>query len=322
MQKDAVHELLSSRTFLTFGGNETYLLFVQGFPLREFCAFEVAADEQAWMRMETGLLRPIADVAAERGWGLITDCMVWRASTDYVDRLGHGALGVAGINRRAVERTKRFVEEWRTRSEAARRCPVILAADLGPRGDGYAVGAGAVSVEAARAYHAPQVDALAAAGIDLLVPLTMTNVNEAIGVVRAAQQAGVPTLVSPTIEADGRVPDGTSLGDFVSKVDDATGGYAVGYMVNCAHPNHLEPTLRAATESRARWLERFRGLRANASTKTHVELDNSTELDRGEPLDLARRMAELKDTYRFTILGGCCGTDAAHLRAIAEACSS
>ncbi len=320
MQPQAVATMLSSRLFLTFGGNETYLLFVQGYPLREFCAFEVTGDEPVWQRLESGLLRPIADAAAERGLGLITDCMVWRASPDYVDRLGHGDLGVAGVNRRAVQRTKRFVDEWRASSEAARACPVILGADLGPRGDGYAVGAGAASVEAARDYHSPQVEALASAGIDLLIPLTMTSVNETIGVVRAAQRAGVPVLISPTVETDGSVPDGTSLGDFIAAVDEATSGYPVGYMANCAHPSHLEPTLRAAADSNAPWLERFRGLRANASTKTHLELDNSTELDRGNPDDLARRMDEPRRAYGLTILGGCCGTDAEHLRAIAEAC--
>ena len=319
MDKAAIVEALTNRTFLTFGGNETYLQFVQRYPLREFCAFEVAGDDAAWERLERELLRPILDAAAAGGLGVLTDCMVWRASRDYVDRLGHRAAGVAGVNRRAVERTKQLVADWRTSGDTPVPCPVILAADLGPRGDGYAV-SGPVSIDAARDYHAPQVEALAAEGVDLLVALTMTNVPETIAIVRTAGAAGLPVLVSPTIEPDGRLPDGTPLGDAIAMVDDATAGSPVGYIVNCAHPDHLEPTLRAAQDRNERWLDRFRGLRANASAKTHAELDNSTELDRGDPAALARELGALKRRYGFRIVGGCCGTDAEHLRAIADAC--
>ena len=79
---------LSERTFLTFAGDETYLLYIQGFPLREFCAFEVFDDAQAWRRMQDELLRPIADAAAANGMGLLAGCLVWRASADYLARLG------------------------------------------------------------------------------------------------------------------------------------------------------------------------------------------------------------------------------------------
>ena len=319
MSKRDLMETLASRTHLTFGGNETYLLFLQQFPLREFCAFEVAGDEPAWRRMEDALLRPILDAAAANGHGILTDCMVWRASTDYVERLGHGEAGVRGVNERAVARTRRTIDDWRATSDAARSTPVLVAADVGPRGDGYAVGV-SVTAELARDYHAPQIEALAASGVDLIVALTMTNLAESIGLVRAADRAGVPILVSPTVEVDGRIPDGTTLRDFIATIDDATAGSPIGYIANCAHPTHLEPTLREAGSRGEPWLARFRGLRANASDKTHVELDNSTEIDRGEPADLARRLGELRQTYGFTIVGGCCGTDAEHLAAIARSC--
>lgn len=321
MDRSAIVSQLASRTFLTFGGSETYLQFIQKFPLREFCAFEVVEDEGAWTRMEQALLRPIADAAASHGLGLLTDCMVWRASTDYVSRLGFGAHGVAGMNRRNVSRTRAFLERWHASSESARATPVILAGDVGPRGDGYAIGSrDPVPVTNARDYHTPQVDALADAKVDLVVAMTMTNLNETLGIVQAAERVRLPVLVSPTVETDGRVPDGSSLGDFVRAVDEATSGYPVGYMVNCAHPTHLGPTLRAAADGGEKWLGRFRGLRTNASARSHQELDNSTDVDRGDPAVLAREMKSLLDAYRFTIVGGCCGTDADHLGRIAAAC--
>ena len=249
--------------------------------------------------------------------GLLAGCLVWRASADYLARLGGRDL--AAVNRNAVERTRAFIDEWRAGNEAARATPVIITGDIGPRGDGYAV-SGPVSVDAAYDYHAPQVEVLARAGVDLLLPLTMTSLPETVGIVRAAARAGLPVLVSPTIEPDGRLPDGTPLGDFVAAVDQQTSGTPVGYMVNCVHPSHLGPVLAAAARAGAPWLARFRGMRANASTKTHAELDNSTALDRGDPAALARGVADLRHDYRLTIVGGCCGTDADHLARIASAC--
>jgi S-methylmethionine-dependent homocysteine/selenocysteine methylase len=308
---------LSQRTFLTFAGDETYLLYIQGFPLREFCAFEVFDDARAWRRMQDELLRPIADAAAARGMGLLAGSLVWRASADYVTRLG--APGVAAVNQRAVELTRTFIAEWRAGNPAARDVPVILTGDIGPRGDGYAV-SGAVSAGAAYDYHAPQVEILARAGVDLLLPLTMTSLPETLGIARAAERARLPLLVSPTIEPDGRLPDGTPLGAFVTAVDQKTSGYPVGFMVNCVHPSHLAPVLRDAARAGAPWLARFRGMRANASTKTHAELDNSTALDRGDPAAFARGVADLQRDHHLTIVGGCCGTDAEHLSRIASAC--
>jgi homocysteine S-methyltransferase len=90
-------------------------------------------------------------------------------------------------------------------------------------------------------------------------------------------------------------------------------------MVNCAHPEHLEPTLRRAREQGAGWLERFKGLRANASRKSHEELDNSSELDRGDPRELAQQIADLQRAYDLQLVGGCCGTDAEHIAVLARA---
>jgi len=314
---DVVSATLAERTFLTFPGCETYLLYIQGFPLRDFCAFEVVYDDRAWQRLEDELLRPVADAAAARGFGLLADSFVWRASADYVTRLG--APGVAAVNQRAIERVRAFITRWRAGSDAARACPVLVTGDIGPRGDGYAA-TGAVSIGAAYDYHAAQVDVLARAGVDVLVPLTMTSLPETLGILRAAEIAKLPVLVSPTIEPDGKLPDGTPLGEFVATVDDATHGYPLAFMVNCVHPSHLAPVLRAAAERDEPWLTRFRGVRANASAKTHAELDASKALDRGDPAALGGGVADLQRAHGLTIVGGCCGTDAEHLACIASAC--
>lgn len=88
-------------------------------------------------------------------------------------------------------------------------------------------------------------------------------------------------------------------------------------MINCAHPTHFENVLDAEAD----WLRRIGGLRANASAKSHAELDASEALDDGDPLDLGRRYQALRKRLpQLSVLGGCCGTDHRHVAAICEAC--
>ena len=87
-------------------------------------------------------------------------------------------------------------------------------------------------------------------------------------------------------------------------------------MINCAHPVHFESALQAGEA----WVRRIHGVRANASTKSHAELDESTTLDAGDPRDLGRRYRDLRRMFpAMRMLGGCCGTDHRHVQAICEA---
>lgn len=314
-----VRDLLQQHIFLTNAGTETYLVFQQGFDLPEFCGFAVFDDSDAWATLEEQHLGPILQAAAENGLGLMLDALVWRAQPDFIAKLGHDADQLGPINARAVSRTRESVDRWRqANGHDAGSLPTLISADVGPRGDGYRVEDAEVSVDAAREYHRPQLQAVAEAGADLVCALTMTGLAESVGIVEAAASCSLPIIVSPTVETDGRLPDGTELGVFVREVDEATDGTPLFYMVNCAHPGHLLPTLEAARDAGDSWLGRFRGFRANASAKSHEELDNSTELDRGDIRALAREMAEMRKTYGLRVIGGCCGTDHEHLAAIAE----
>lgn len=309
--------LFDEHLFLTAGGTETYLQFLQHYPLRNFCAFELLDDDAAFTTLERAYLHPILDAAIDGGRGLLADALVWRASSDYVTGLGYPAADVARFNRLGVTRMRQSLE--RRRRERGASCPILIAADLGPRGDGYQLPSAAVAVQAARDYYAPQLEAVAEAEVDVVCALTMTNVNEAIGIVQAARALGLPSVVSATVETDGRLPGGVGLGEFIERVDAASAGAPDFYMVNCAHPTHLAPVLDDAHRRGAAWLERFKGFRANASSKSHAELDNSTSLDRGNPGELARRLAELSRAHGLRVVGGCCGTDAEHISAIGRA---
>jgi len=194
--------------------------------------------------------------------------------------------------------------------------PMVIAGLIGPRGDGYRVGDKQTPEEAA-AYHSRQIALFADTEADYIAALTLSYSEEAIGIARASHDLGMPVVISFTVELDGRLASGESLGNAIETVDSATRAYPEYYMVNCAHPDHLPDEL---FDEEAAWPVRVRGIRANASRKSHEELDESTELDDGDPDELGREFSELRDRLpHLTVVGGCCGTDIRHIEAIAHA---
>jgi S-methylmethionine-dependent homocysteine/selenocysteine methylase len=296
---------LSDRTFITDGGMETTLIFHGGCDLPHFASFVLLDDEEGVRALREYFL-PYVEIARDAGVGIVLDTPTWRANADWGERLGYSAEALADVNRRAV----RFLEELR--AEAAGQPEVVICGCVGPRGDGYQVGETMTTEEAER-YHAAQVAAFAETAADLASALTMTYAEEATGIVRAARGAGIPAVVSFTVETDGRLPSGQPLAEAIEQVDSETDGAAAYFMVNCAHPTHFEHVLEPGSPP----LERIRGLRANASTMSHAELDEAEELDEGDPVDLARRYSELRRRLpNLNVVGGCCGTDHRHIREI------
>ena len=307
---DPTLPMLDAEVFLTDGGIETTLIFEDGFELPDFAAFALLGDPAGREALVRYFDR-YAAIAEEHQVGIVLETPTWRASTDWGARAGLDADAVVAVNHDAVS----LLEGTRERF-ATSKVPVVISGCIGPRGDGYVV-EDAMTPDAARRYHLPQAEAFAAAGADLVTAITMTYADEAIGVAEAAREAGLPVVLSFTVETDGTLPDGTALGDAIEAVDAATEGYPAYYMVNCAHPTHFEDVLDPA----ARWTARLGGIRANASTASHAELDEAEELDAGDPVDLAERYAQLRRTHpSIKVLGGCCGTNHEHIGAIADRC--
>ena len=309
---------LADRIYLTDGGIETTLIFHDGIELPDFAAF-VLLDEDVLLEGRDGrgreALRRYFEsylaVATRDRRGIVLETPTWRASRDWAARLGYSPEALADLNRASVD----LLVELREAHETP-QAPVVISGCVGPRGDGYQPES-LMTAGQAEAYHAEQVGLFAHSAADLVTAITMTHTGEAIGFARAAAAAGIPSVVSFTVETDGRLPSGESLGEAVEVVDAETGSAPAYYMVNCAHPTHVDKTLMAGDG----WLARVRGLRANASTMSHAELDAAETLDSGDPVDLGARYADLTGALpHLTVLGGCCGTDARHISAISRAC--
>jgi S-methylmethionine-dependent homocysteine/selenocysteine methylase len=298
------------RLVLTDGGLETDLIFNRGIDLPHFASIVLLRSREGGAALKA-YYRSYLELARRLGTGFVLESPTWRASPDWAEPLGLDQGELDGLNRAAVELMRSLATEYATEA-----MPVVVSGCIGPRGDGYDPGQ-VMSATEATDYHRHQARVLASAGADMIAAITMTNVDEAIGVARAAEAADRPVAISFTVETDGRLPTGEALADAVRAVDAATDCYPAYFMVNCAHPDHFAAAFRGQEE----WTKRVRGVRANASRCSHEELNAMTELDAGDPAELGALYRDLLDEQpQITVLGGCCGTDIRHVTAVAEAC--
>lgn len=290
-------------TYVADGGLETDLVFNRGFELPEFAAFPLLETDEGRAALRDYYAGYI-EVAVRAGAPVQLDTPTWRANPDHAALLGYDAAALDRANQQAVELVAGLCQE-----HADRLAGWAVNGAMGPRGDGYRSD-GPVDPEAAAAYHRPQLASFRAAGATRAAVVTLTEVGEGIGVARAAADVGIPVAVGFTVETDGRLPDGSRLADVVAQVDaDTPPAY---FVVNCAHPTHILAGLDEGA-----WRERIGGLRVNASTMSHAELDEAETLDDGDPAQLAADQRPLLDAFaRLEVLGGCCGTDARHVAAM------
>lgn len=300
---------LSNGVFLTDGGIETTLIFHEGLELPDFAAFYLLKDERGSQALRN-YFRGYASLAKDYGVGFILESATWRANPDWTKKLGYSDDEFVEVNRQAIEMLADIRREFENE-----KTKIVISGCVGPRGDGY-VPRAAMSAKEAEDYHSAQIRAFSETEADMVTAITMNYVEEAIGVAEAARGFGMPVAISFTVETDGKLPTGQTLKEAIEKVDEATGKAPAYFMINCAHPTHFENAL-AADQS---WTQRIRGIRANASVKSHAELNESEELDIGNPAELGAQYRELFGKLKnLKVLGGCCGTDIRHIEAICRA---
>ncbi|MCI0507794.1 MAG: homocysteine S-methyltransferase family protein [Gammaproteobacteria bacterium] len=300
---------LNGALFITDGGLETTLIYHQGIDLPLFAAFDLLKNDSGIETLRDYFVRYV-EIARQRRLGFVLEAPTWRANPDWAARLGYDATTLADANRKAIG----LLLEIRAAYETP-EAPLVISGNLGPRGDGYRAGA-RMSVDVARDYHAQQIETFAQTDADMVAAMTLNYVEEAVGIVQAARDFRMPVAISFTVETDGRLPSGDTLADAIERTDEKTGGCAAYYMINCAHPTHFEHVINDGNG----WRERIRGVRANASKRSHAELDASTSLDAGNPVELGGQYRQLRQLLpSLNIMGGCCGTDHRHVEAICMA---
>jgi len=301
---------LGDGLFLTDGGIETTLIFHEGLELPDFAAFHLLKTDEGEAALRN-YFRTYADLARRFGTGLILESATWRSNPDWGARLGYLTEELAEINRKAILMLEEIRSEYQNENMT-----VVISGCIGPRGDGY-VPDDLMSAWEAEVYHREQIEVFAASTADLVTAITMNYAEEAIGIAQAARNADIPVVISFTVETDGNLPTGQTLKSAIEQVDEATDGYPAYYMINCAHPTHFEHIVAEG----GTWLDRVRGVRANASHRSHAELNEVPDLDEGNPVELGTQYARLKQRISsLNVMGGCCGTDHRHVEQIARAC--
>ncbi|MEN8262154.1 MAG: homocysteine S-methyltransferase family protein [Nitrospirota bacterium] len=297
--------------FLTDGGLETTLIFHNGVELPDFAAFDLLKNNAGRKHLYK-YFSDYASIARENNVGIVLESPTWRANPEWGKKLGYSGRDLARMNRRAIDLLQDIRKEYET--EKAR---IVISGCIGPRGDGYKPDDKMNEQEAER-YHAVQIKTFSDTNADLVSAFTISYAEEAIGLARAARSAGIPVVISFTVETDGKLPSGQTLKEAIEQVDAATDNAPVYYMINCAHPAHFEDALSSGES----WVKRIHGIRANASTKSHAELDEAEHLDDGNPAELGRQFRELKVKHdHLNVLGGCCGTDHRHIEEISKSCA-
>lgn len=300
--RDALPQL-GGDIFLTDGGIETTMIFHRGLELPHFATF-VLMEQESGLEALRDYYRSYLDIAREAGFGFVLETPTWRANADWGHRLGYDKSRLAAVNRKAVEMLDGLRNEY-----ADATAPIVISGNLGPRGDGYVADNRMTAADAER-YHDQQISAFVGTTADMVCAVTLTYVEEAIGIVNSARRHGMPAAIGFTTETDGRLPSGQPLGDAVAEVDATTDSAAAYFMVNCAHTEHFADAL----EPDESWTKRIRAVRANASRMSHAELDQAEELDDGDPAEFGQLCQGLRRRFpHISVLGGCCGTDHRHI---------
>ena len=300
---------LTGAPFLTDAGVETDLIFNRGMPIRAFAAHTLLPDPEGRAALAE-YFRGFLTLARETGSGFILDAPTWKAHPCWSEELGEDAQALRLANHEAVA----FVAALRDEFASRESFPILLNAPVGPRGDAYRADREMTASEA-REYHSVQLEWLAETDVDMVTATTHVSSQEATGFSRAASDAWLRHVISFTVETDGRLPSGETLAEAIRKVDVATNKAPAYYMVNCAHPDHFAGRLEDAD-----WARRIRGVRCNASRRSHAELDACDHLDDGDPAEYGRLVAELKARMPWmNVFGGCCGSDLRHVTELARA---
>ncbi|MFZ4536962.1 homocysteine S-methyltransferase family protein [Propionivibrio sp.] len=240
---------------------------------------------------------------------LLLSTPTWRAGRDRIARAGLAGHDLNGDNARFLAGLRDSYGDY---SQQVAICGLMSC-----RGDAYKP-AEAMTAHAAGEFHAWQADALAAAGVDILLAATLPALSEAIGLARAQAATGLPYLISFVARPEGTLLDGTPLKEAIAAIDSAITPRPLAYLINCTHASIFRRAMLHESNSSPLVRERVIGLLANTAALSPEELDASHQLVEEEPETFGRSVSALHGELGMKVLGGCCGTDERHIDCLAR----
>lgn len=294
--------------YLSEGGQETEIMYKFGHDLPDFAMFTLL-DNQSAMGDVRGMYQRYLDTAARNQFVALMGGLDYRASPDWGSKLGYSNAALADVQLQAIEFLRDVAKPY-----ASQLPGVLYAGIVGPRGDAYSLSRN-ISTEESEDYHSVQIEALRRAGVDLVSALTLNNVDEAVGIARAAYRSKLPVSISFTLDSSSRLQSGPSVREAIEEVDARTQDARPDfYGINCSHPVEFTPALEPGD-----WFLRVRSLRPNAAKMDKVALCKLGHLEAGDSDELGQEMGLLARRYpHLDVWGGCCGTWEIHLDEIAR----
>ncbi len=248
--------------------------------------------------------RDFFDIATRFGLPLIATAPTFRSG---LDRVSASRFAGKPVNRDCV----RFLRELRDRS--SHTSSIYVAGVLGPRNLTYNPREPLPELESL-SYHALQALELAAGGADLILGLTLSSLSEALGMSRAIAAVDKPFGISFLVDRFGKLPDGTPLVEAIQKIDEVAP--PTFFMLNCCHPSVAYAAIELHSQHPK--IKRLIGVKANTSSGAPSELEGLPNLDCEQPHIFANALCRLYDNFGIRMLGGCCGSEAAHIEVLAH----
>ncbi|MDX2314197.1 MAG: homocysteine S-methyltransferase family protein [Gammaproteobacteria bacterium] len=301
-----LHELLNSNQLILADGSMYELLRRSPeVEFDEYIAHGGLIYNPGWAGVLERVFREYIDVAVAQARPMLTTTATWRANRERIDR---SSFAGKAVNRDNALFLRRIVDSYGDANPG-----LLIGGTIGPKGDAYKPEQ-ALTSAAARDFHAYQIDDLVAGGVDFLQAATFPALSEAIGVAQLMAQSGLPYTISFVIEKSGCLLDGTMLDEAIRRIDERVAEALPCYAVNCVHPSVLQQAL-ALNPLAAERIVAFSG---NTSARSVEELDGLEELDVEEPESFALANKTLLQAHGIRVIGGCCGTNPEHIRAIAR----
>ena len=258
------------------------------------------------------------EIAQKYGFPFIATTPTRRANKERVEKSAYSA-NIMEDNVQFLRSVFQGVqnESEQMNSEKMSKIEMYVGGLMGCKGDAYTA-EGALSESDAYEFHKWTAEHFLEAKADFLYAGIMPALPEAAGLAKSASDTKLPYIISFTVQADGKLIDGTSIADAITYIDEVTENKPVCYMANCVHPRILNQALSQPFNQMEIVRNRFRGIQANTSPLSYAELDGAKDLKSSAPEDFAEEMIWLNKVSSFQIWGGCCGTDNRHIECLAR----
>jgi len=183
---------LNGDLFTTSSGLETTLVYHEHIDLPCFASFTILKDEsgQRWLK---DFSRRFIDIAQQYHLGIVLQSPTWRCSPHWIEQLHYSHDDMVHFNKLSIELLEQLRNEY-----SSSQYPIVISAAVGPRNDAYINSEHQMTPDQAQQYHSKQIEILSQTNVDLISAFTLNSINEAIGIVRAAQQFQLPVAISFT----------------------------------------------------------------------------------------------------------------------------